>query len=219
MRGNWVTKITTKKIENGGSIFSVAIFVTQPPTHSLLPHRNHHRTLEFAILRLRQTVLRIFNSQNCWWGKLGDKNHGQKNQKRWFNFFSRNFRHLTTHTLPSPNRTRHCNHRRPSMGDENSTKKIKNVGSLIFSVAIFIPPPQPSSYSRYWIFIKHFWEFAHRNIKFKDHMIMMGVGGGEGEQKLWPKKLKTLAGRWKKTFKLWTRQVTRPSRQTLSRLA
>ncbi len=35
--GNWVTKITAKKMENVSSIFSVAIFVTRPPTHSPLP--------------------------------------------------------------------------------------------------------------------------------------------------------------------------------------
>ncbi len=42
------------------NFFSAAIFIIHsPPDHN-------RRTLEFAILRLRQTFLKIFNSQKCW---------------------------------------------------------------------------------------------------------------------------------------------------------
>ncbi len=64
-------------------------------------HRNRS-ILGFAILRLRQTVLRILNSKNCWWGKLGDDNHSQKNRKRRFDFFGHDFRHPTTHIPTYP---------------------------------------------------------------------------------------------------------------------
>ncbi len=46
MGENWTTKIAAKRIENVGSIFSGAILVTQPPTHSPPLHRNHRRTLD-----------------------------------------------------------------------------------------------------------------------------------------------------------------------------
>ncbi len=92
----------------------------------------------FAILRLRQTVLRILNSKNCWWGKLVDENHDRKNWKRQFDFFSRDF------CQPPP------------------------------PITIIAGP----SNSRYWIFIKHFWEFTHRNIEVEGIAITMWRGGG-----------------------------------------
>ncbi len=65
--------------------FLVAIFVTQPPTHSPLSHCNHHRTLEFAILNLHEMFLGIYSSQYQIWGSHdydggggGNENRGQK---------------------------------------------------------------------------------------------------------------------------------------------
>ncbi len=43
--GNWATKIMARKIKDVGSIFLVAIFITQSPIHSPA-YRNHHRTLD-----------------------------------------------------------------------------------------------------------------------------------------------------------------------------
>ncbi len=135
------------------SIFSVAVFLTQFPHIAIAGssnlrycvfvqhfwefiHRNRS-TLEFAILCLHQTVLRILNFQNCWWrgGEMGDENHGQKNQKRQFHFFDCNFCQSTTNTTPSPPPI--AISAGPSMGEENCAEKIKNVG-LIFSTTIFI---------------------------------------------------------------------------------
>ncbi len=64
-----------------------------------------------------------------------DENRAKKNRKRRFDFFGRDFRHPTTHTLPRPITII----AEPSMGEENHAKKIEN-GGLIFSVAIFVIP-------------------------------------------------------------------------------
>ncbi len=57
--GGWVTKIVTKKIEPTFLIFLAVIFVTHfSPSQS-------RWTLEFAILRLCPTFLRIKNFQKC----------------------------------------------------------------------------------------------------------------------------------------------------------
>ncbi len=113
--------------------------LNHPPTHTH-PH-THRRTLEFAILSLRQTFLRIYpsQSQDPWthnianssllrlrWGKLGDENCGRKIQKCRFDFFGCDFRHPASHTLLPPIITGHSN-------------------------------------SRYGVFIKQFQEFTHHN--------------------------------------------------------
>ncbi len=70
---NWVTKITAEKIENVCSIFSVAICITQTPTHFSSLNRNHHKTLD--------------GWQKSHW----------KNRKRLYDFFSYDF-----HPPPPP---------------------------------------------------------------------------------------------------------------------
>ncbi len=58
----------------------------------------------------KDAILQIRGSCDCNGGKLDDENRGRINRKLRFDFFSRNFRHLTTHTLPPP--LFHLNHRR-----------------------------------------------------------------------------------------------------------
>ncbi len=160
-------------------------------------------------------IFKNLNFQNCWWGKLGDKNHCRKNLNRQFDFFGCDFHHPTTHTLPPPPPITE-----PSLGDENRAEKIEN-GGLIFLAAIFSPLPiaiiaGPSNL-RYWIFIEHYWEFTHRNIEFESPPII------RGEQKLRPKKLEMSASRLKKRLKCGRdklpgqvdrHQAARPSRST-----
>ncbi len=130
---------------------------------------------------------------------------------------------------------------RPLMGDKNCTKKIENMGLIFWPVT---QPPLPSqlvmkitpknwklhfdffgsnfgsppiaiivepSNLRYWIFIKHFWEFTRCNIEFESPAITM-VGG----TKIVSEKIGNVGRALKKTFKVWTKQVAWPSRQTSS---
>ncbi len=101
----------------------------------------------------------------------------------------------------------------PSMGDENHTKKIENVG-LIFSAAIFVTPTHRRTL-----------EFAILNLHKKFLGIYMSqisnlrvaqLRGGEVNKNRSQKKSKMSAWRSKQTFKVWTKQVAWPGRQTSS---
>ncbi len=122
------------------------------------------------------------------------------------------------------------------LSDENRSQKIEPLPKKLKMLAQFFQPrflspypPHPitisagSSNLRYWVFVKHFWEFTHRNrrtlkfailclrqqfwefkIQYREFMcpaIAMGVRWGDGgwwKPRL--KKLKTSAERWKKRF-------------------
>ncbi len=157
--GNWMTKITGEKIELTFLIFSDAIFFTQ------FPHRNR-RILEFAILRLRLTFLRIYPSQSqdpqicdivsssnsfetfkfskllmreTGWRKSRTKKSKTSVRFLWSQFSSPNH----SHTPPSI-----AIIAGPSMGDKNRTEKSKT--SVWFFPPQFCPsaPPLQSYHDR-----------------------------------------------------------------------
>ncbi len=199
---NWMTKIASKKIENkfskcwtktqyckfeGPAMTMVKIgwqnlqpkksnwcFRFFQPWFSSpsFPHRNR-RILEFAILRLRQTVLRI----NCWWGKLSDKNQGRKIWKCRFDFLVTIF--VTQPHIPPPLPSQSL--QEPRWVTKIAPKKSKTSVWLFRLWFSSRSPPTivisaRSSVSGYWTFVKHFWEFTHSNIEFEGSVIMMGGG-------------------------------------------
>ncbi len=105
-----------------------------PRIHDIASSSNTFENFKFSKILNEDAISRIRESCDCDGEKLDDENRAQKNRKRRFNFFGRDSRHPTTHTLPHPIAII----ARPSMGDKNHAKKIENVG-LIFLEAIFIP--------------------------------------------------------------------------------
>ncbi len=143
--GNWVTKITPKKsnwrfrffqprfvtpfspIASSGSWNSRYCFFIQ---HFWEYTHHNRRTLEFMILHLRQTVLRILNSQNYWLlggeggGGIGWWKSGLKKSKNIGSIFSVSifFIQPPTHSPSFPIAISAG----PSKGDKNRAEKIEN---------------------------------------------------------------------------------------------
>ncbi len=119
-------------------------------------------------------------------------------------FSSPNHSHTPT-TLP------HCNHHRTLDGRWKSHRK--NWKRCIFeNLPIVIAGP---SNSRYWIFVKHFWEFTHRNNRIRGSHDY----AGRGLTKITAEKIENI-GRVLKKNVLSVDETSRlASRQTSSRWA
>ncbi len=155
-RGNWETKIASKKIKRTFSIFSAAIFVTQfppsrsqdPQIHNIVSSSNIFENLPIAIAgpsNLRYCVfvsIENFKFSKLLMGEIGWRKSQSKKSKRRFNFFCCDFRHPTTYRLPhSTSHLPTAIITGPSMGDENSPKRIKNVVKSKTSLVWLSPPP------------------------------------------------------------------------------
>ncbi len=176
--------------------------------HSTFPpplHCNHCRTLEFAILSLHQTFLRIYTSQSrdsrrrnivnlgvlrLRLGEIGWWKSQPKKLKTSVRFFRLQF--LSTNHPYTP----------PTL------------------IAIMSEP----SNLRYWVFVKHFWEFTHHGRRTLEDAIswirrFQDCGIGRGVTKIAAEKIENIGRALKKTFKVWKGQVARPSCQTSSHSA
>ncbi len=209
--GNWVTKIAARKIELTFSIFSAAIYITQfSPLQSQDPEIRNIASL---------WVLRILNFQNCRWGKLGDENHGRKNWKCRFDFFGCDFRRPTTHILHTP----------PFIVIIAGTRCVtkiepkKSKTSVWFFRTRFSSPPSALQLSQ---------DPQIRDIDlcqtflgiYSSQYRIRGSGdcdgsGWVGVTKIAAEKIGNVDRELKKMFKLWMRQVARPSHQTSSHSA
>ncbi len=210
-----------EKIENVGLNFWVQFSSSNHP-HTPPPHGNHRKTLD-GWQKLRQkiknsglTFLAQFLSPTLpppyqssqdpqWVTKIAPKKSKMSVWLFWPQFL---------HARAPPNAII----AEPSMGDENCAKKIENVG-LIFSATIFITPPPLTQSPQ---------DPRIRTIESSNIFgnLLMAISNsrvrrfrwGEGDENRGWKNWKCLQD-VEKMFKVWTKQITRPSRQTSSRSA